>query len=125
MRGSQDFAAVSAAFKRMKNILEQAAEKGIVPVTGTNGIAMAPALAALEHAAEKARVRVAELRKKGEYVALLEAIAKLRPQIDKFFDEVMVMDPNPAVRDENLKLLGLIVSDFRQIADISEIVAQG
>ena len=31
VRGSEDFAAVSAAFKRMKNILAQAEEKGEVP----------------------------------------------------------------------------------------------
>ena len=125
VRGSEDFAAVSAAFKRMKNILAQATEKGIVPGTGASGSAVAPALAYLEHAAEIARDRVAELRIQRDYVALLETIAKLRPDVDRFFDEVMVMDPNPVVRDGNLKLLAVIVGDFRQIADLSEIVTQG
>jgi glycyl-tRNA synthetase beta chain len=126
VRGSEDFAAVSAAFKRMKNILAQAEEKGdLRAVSGVSGSAVAPSMAALEHAAEVARVHVTELITKGEYIASLETIAGLRPHVDRFFDEVMVMDPNPAIRQENLKLLGAILSDFQRIADLSEIVTQG
>jgi glycyl-tRNA synthetase beta chain len=126
VRGSEDFAAVSAAFKRMKNILAQAEEKGgIGPGSRTSGSVVAPALAALEHAAETTRMRIAELSKKSEYVALFEMIAGLRPHVDRFFDEVMVMDPNPTVREGNLKLLSVIVSDLQQIADLSEIVTAG
>jgi glycyl-tRNA synthetase beta chain len=126
VRGSEDFAAVSAAFKRMKNILAQAEEKGIVPQWNrAGGSAVEPALAALERAAELAGVRVGELSKSHEYAALFETIAGLRPHVDRFFDEVMVMDPNPAVRDSNLKLLSVIVSDVQQIADLSEIVTAG
>jgi glycyl-tRNA synthetase beta chain len=126
VRGSEDFAAVSAAFKRMKNILAQAEEKGIKPQWNRAGnSAVDPALAALEHAAEVARVRVGELSKRHEYVPLFETIAGLRPHVDRFFDEVMVMDANPVVRDNNLKLLSVIVSDVQQIADLSEIVTAG
>ena len=126
VRGSDDFAAVSAAFKRMKNILAQAEESGEFQTwSRDHGSAVEPALAALEEAAESARIRVTELIKVGEYVASLETIARLRPLVDRFFDEVMVMDPNPEVRRGNLVLLISIVDDIQRIADLSEIVTAG
>jgi glycyl-tRNA synthetase beta subunit len=45
--------------------------------------------------------------------------------VDRFFDEVMVMDPNPAIRRGNLVLLLGIVDDIQGVADLSEIVTQG
>jgi glycyl-tRNA synthetase beta chain len=126
VRGSDDFAAVSAAFKRMKNILAQAAEKGEFETwSGVSGSAVEPAIAALMEASEAARVRVTELIGAGNYVASLETIARLRPLVDRFFDEVMVMDPNPIVRRGNLVLLLAIVDDIQRIADLSEIVTAG
>jgi glycyl-tRNA synthetase beta chain len=126
VRGSDDFAAVSAAFKRMKNILAQAekvGERSEVPETG--GVASHPAQAALAEAAEAARVRVTELLGGSDYIASLEMIATLRPHVDRFFEEVMVLDPDPAVRQPRLVLLAAIVDDIRRIADLSEIVVAG
>jgi glycyl-tRNA synthetase beta chain len=126
VRGSEDFAAVSAAFKRMKNILAQAGDSGEFRTwSGVSGSAVAPAIANLMEASEDARVRVAELIEAGDYVASLETIARLRPLVDRFFEDVMVMDPNPAVRRGNLVLLLAIVDDIQRIADISEIVTAG
>jgi glycyl-tRNA synthetase beta chain len=126
VRGSEDFAAVSAAFKRMKNILAQAGDSGEFRTwSGVSGSAVEPAIAALMEASEDARERVTELIGAGNYVAALETIARLRPLVDRFFDEVMVMDPNPAVRRGNLALLLAIVDDIQRIADLSEIVTQG
>jgi len=126
VRGSEDFAAVSAAFKRMKNILAQAEESGeLRTALQGGGVAVHPALAALAGASEAARARVTELIKDGEYIASLETIARLRPLVDRFFDEVMVMDSNPAIRRGNLVLLRGIVDDIKQIADLSEIVTAG
>ena len=55
----------------------------------------------------------------------LEAMATLRPEIDAFFDKVMVMDPDPALRAARLALLSGIVRSFSGIADFSEIVTAG
>jgi glycyl-tRNA synthetase beta chain len=52
-------------------------------------------------------------------------IATLRPHVDRFFEEVMVLDPDPAVRQPRLVLLAAIVDDIRRIADLSEIVVAG
>jgi len=127
VRGSEDFAAVSAAFKRMKNILAQAGETGDLRNAwqGGGGGTVELAQAALWEAAEDTRNTVTELIRQGDFVASLETIAKLRPYVDRFFDEVMVMDPNPAVRRTKLAVLSAIVYDIQRIVDLSEIVTAG
>ena len=126
VRGSEDFAAVCAAFKRMKNILGQAREKGeaVAPAVDANLLKEA-AEQALQDASTKLAARVEELRQKHEYVAALEAIATLRPPVDAFFDAVMVMAPEADVRANRLALLQRVLGDFSRIADFSEIVTAG
>ena len=124
VRGSEDFAAVSAAFKRMKNILAQAKEKGIAAGHGVDASLLTEATekALAERSADLAgRVKVLGAEK--NYKAALEAIATLRPQVDAFFDAVMVMAPDAAVRANRLALLQRVLGDFSGIADFSEIVA--
>jgi len=126
VRGSDDFAAVSAAFKRMKNILAQAAEKGIAPGTGVEEALLTEATekALVERSSELA-ASVRALRAERNYKAALESIATLRPQVDAFFDTVMVMAPAIEVRANRLALLGRVLGDLSGIADFSEIVTAG
>jgi glycyl-tRNA synthetase beta chain len=46
----------------------------------------------------------------------------LRPTVDTFFDKVLVLDPDPAVRGANLGLIDEVLRGFSGIADFSEIV---
>jgi glycyl-tRNA synthetase beta chain len=126
VRGSDDFAAVSAAFKRMKNILAQAHEKAIA-ASAVVDVAMLKdgAELALAEKAADLKLRVAELRSVHDYRGALEVIATLRPQVDAFFNAVMVMDPDEAVRANRLALLVRVLGDFGGIADFSEIVVAG
>jgi glycyl-tRNA synthetase beta chain len=121
-----DFAAVSAAFKRMKNILSQAGEKGIASGLSVDAALLTEATetALAERSAELA-ARVAGLRDAKNYKVALEEIATLRPQVDAFFDAVMVMAPDAAVRANRLALLERVLGDFSGIADFSEIVVAG
>jgi glycyl-tRNA synthetase beta chain len=124
VRGSADFAAVSAAFRRMKNILAQAAEKSVVANDSVREeLLIDPAEQALADASAAVATRVEALRASGNYTAALEAIASLRPQVDAFFEAVMVMAPEPEIRANRLALLAIILTDFSRIADFSEIVA--
>ena len=126
VRGSEDFAAVSAAFKRMKNILAQAGEKGELPAKdAVEGGAAHPAEMALNEQAGEVGQTVKRLADKREYVSALESIATLRPEVDAFFDQVMIMDPDPSVRARRLLMLQRIVGTFSGIADFSEIVVAG
>jgi glycyl-tRNA synthetase beta chain len=120
-RESADFAAVSAAFKRIKNILRQAEEKKFA-VGSTEGIDRAPEAKQLKTAADVLAPEVWKLRDARAYCEALTLIATLRPTVDTFFDKVMVLDPDPAVRGANLALIDEVLRGFSGIADFSEIV---
>jgi glycyl-tRNA synthetase beta chain len=126
VRASEDFAAVSAAFKRMKNILSQAREKGIDAGNSVDSALLEDnAEIALEGRAVAVAGRVEGLSAAKNFKAALEEIASLRPQVDAFFEAVMVIAPNPAIRANRLALLTRITADFSRIADFSEIVVAG
>ena len=66
-----------------------------------------------------------EVARNSSYTATLAAIASLRPQVDLFFDKVLVNDPDPAIRQNRLALLNSLLTEFSIIADFSEIVTEG
>jgi glycyl-tRNA synthetase beta chain len=127
VRGSEDFAAVSAAFKRMKNILAQAEERGELNAVVETPLqrSVHPAEVSLADATFRIANDYAKLAASHSYVAALELIATLRPYVDRFFTEVMVMDPNPQIKAGRLNLLQVTLERFSHIADFSEIVVGG
>jgi glycyl-tRNA synthetase beta chain len=120
-RESEDFAAVSAAFKRIKNILRQAEEKGFA-VGSPSDVTLASEAQRLADAADALAPEVAKLRQQRAYREALALIATLRPVVDGFFDKVMVLDPDPNVRGAHLGLIDGVLRGFSGIADFSEIV---
>jgi glycyl-tRNA synthetase beta chain len=120
-RTSADFEAVSAAFKRINNILRQAAEKGFA-VGSPDDVALSAEAAKLHDAASALAPEVAKLRHERSYGEALAKIATLRPVVDAFFDRVMVLDPDAAVRGAHLGLIDTVLRGFSGIADFSEIV---
>ena len=121
VRGSDDFAAISAAFKRIKNILRQAEEKGF-SVGSAKDVTLSAEAQQLSDAAAALAPVVAKLREERNYSQALVAIATLRPVVDAFFEKVMVLDPDESVRGANLGLIASVLSGFSGIADFSEIV---
>jgi len=121
VRGSEDFAAISAAFKRIKNILRQAEVKHFA-LGSANGIKLSPEAQRLANAAATLAPEVATLRQLRHYGEALSSIATLRPVVDAFFDKVMVLDPDPAVRGAHLAIIDEVLRGFSGIADFSEIV---
>jgi len=120
-RTSADFAAISAAFKRIKNILRQAEEKGFALGSAKDVKLSAEAQQLTDAAAALAPV-VAKLRQERAYGEALARIATLRPVVDAFFDKVMVLDPDEKVRGAHLGLIDEVLRGFSGIADFSEIV---
>jgi glycyl-tRNA synthetase beta chain len=120
-RESADFAAISAAFKRIKNILRQAEEKRFTIGSAKDATLSAEAQQLFD-AATALAPEVARLRQQRAYGEALALIATLRPTVDAFFDKVMVLDPDPAVRGAHLGLIQEVLSGFSGIADFSEIV---
>jgi glycyl-tRNA synthetase beta chain len=121
VRGSEDFAAISAAFKRIKNILRQAEEKGFA-LGSPKDVKLLPEAQRLADAAEALVPEVAFLRSERAYGEALAQIATLRPAVDAFFDKVMVLDPDEKVRGAHLGLIDGVLRGFSGIADFSEIV---
>jgi glycyl-tRNA synthetase beta chain len=128
VRGSEDLAAIAAAFKRIKNILRQAEEKGILNPGREMGatspdLLQDPAEKALYAEAMKLAPVVEKLQARREDRQALEKIATLRPHVDLFFDKVMVMVDDAAVRSNRLALIAQVLGGFSKIADFSEMVA--
>ena len=65
--------------------------------------------------------KVDTLFAEGEYLQGLNELASLRPVVDQFFDDVMVMVDDPAIKANRLALLGRLLNCFRQVADFSRI----
>ena len=130
VRASEDFEAISVSFKRMKNILRQASEAGKwnpanwVPFEKIIADRGEPAEQDLAAQAAAAARLVAELTGKGQYEPALTHISKLRPVLDTFFDKIMVMAEDEAVRTRRLALLQGLLNEFSTIADFSEIVTE-
>jgi len=120
-RESSDFAAISAAFKRIKNILRQAEEKRFA-VEAASGILLTGEAKQLADAAAALAPEVAFLRGERAYGEALARIATLRPVVDAFFDKVMVLDPDEKIRGAHLALIDEVLRGFSGIADFSEIV---
>jgi glycyl-tRNA synthetase beta chain len=120
-RESADFAAISAAFKRIKNILRQAEEKQFA-IGSIQDATLSQEAQQLSDAARALAPKVALLRQERAYGEALAAIATLRPAVDAFFDKVMVLDSDPAVRGAHLGLIDGVLRGFSGIADFSEIV---
>jgi len=120
IRPTENFEPLAASFKRIKNILKQA---GIDSTAAPKPDMLIPGP---EKDLYDAWLRVAtETRERSGYQDKLAAIASLRPQVDLFFDKILVNDPNPAIRENRLALLSSLLTEFSTIADFSEIVTKG
>ena len=111
---------LAAANKRIRNILRKAREAGIaVPGTWDPQRLEAVAERDLAAALQALEARVRPLFAAREYTRALQQLASLQGPVDTFFDEVMVMVDDAALRDNRLALLHALSGLFLQVADIS------
>ena len=126
---ASDLEAVCISFKRIKNILRQAEERKIeIPERPDEGLLAKMGSAETELWMTGAVNLWAEYevrRESGAYGSAISYAASLRPLLDRFFDEVMVMVDDPQIRANRLALLSRIYKGFSTIADFSEIVTEG
>jgi len=121
-----EFQAIGAACKRMRNILKQAAEKGIEPAAQFEYLPEAAHEEKnLRAYLERTGAKVEEHRRKKEYKDALLLLSTAREPVDAFFDKVMVMVEDKRVRANRLALLRTLLKEFSTIADFSEIVTEG
>lgn len=111
---------LATANKRIQNILK----KTTVP----DG---APDVSLMQEDAERALFKVtthlspavSSLLHNGDYTDALCALAQARKEVDRFFDEVMVMTDEPLLRNNRLALLKQLAGLMNQVADISKLAA--
>jgi glycyl-tRNA synthetase beta chain len=116
VRPTEDFEPLAASFKRIQNILKQAAFEPR-EVLDQSLLEDGP-----ERALHADFVRVRDIAKVETYPKALEQIASLRPRVDTFFDKVLVNAKDERVRNNRLTLLHNLLTEFSTIADFSEIV---
>ncbi len=80
---------------------------------------LTPVEADLATAVTSAQSTVGKAMREGDFAGALAQLATLREPIDAFFEEVMVMDEDPAIRENRLKLLNRMVGVFSTVADFS------
>jgi glycyl-tRNA synthetase beta chain len=110
---------LAAANKRISNILKKNATA--IPATCSSKLLQVPAEIALHQALEKITPALNSAYEKRQFVDLLKALVALSAPIDQFFADVMVMDPNPELRDNRLALLQQLHQKMNLIADLGKL----
>lgn len=111
---------LAAANKRVANILSKQ-DSAAVPPALSESLLQESAEKALYAAIIDKESEVAPYVKQGDYQKGLTLLAELKPAIDGFFDEVLVMAEDEAVRDNRLALLAKLQALFLNLADISHL----
>ena len=114
-------ASLNAANKRVANILKKAVDGGETIAasdapTEAAERALRDALAAIRPAAD------AHFRR-GDFTAYLKSFAALKAPVDAFFEQVMVMADDPAIRANRLALLRDLRDAMNKVADLSKLAA--
>lgn len=112
-----DAAALAAANKRIGNLLRQYPDA--LPDHADTGLLQQEAERALHGALQSALDDALPLIAEHRYVELLRRLAHLRAPVDAFFEAVMVMAEDPALRRNRVGLLAQLRRLFLQVADVS------
>ncbi|MBF0480968.1 MAG: glycine--tRNA ligase subunit beta [Desulfovibrionaceae bacterium] len=114
-----DFGQAVLTFKRAANIIRKQAAGEDLSDACDPALLAEPAERALYAKLAQTGERFEELWKRDDYGALFALLRELRPQVDTFFDAVMVMDDDPCVRRNRLLLLSSLVERMSRLADFS------
>lgn len=122
VRRDPAFEPLAAAFKRAANILKQSKglEDGVLPervhLKEAAELGLFDALVSVEGAANDRLAR-------GDFEGALKSLVAIKPHLDLFFDSVMVMADDAALKRQRLAVLAQLVRAFKRVADLSEIQA--
>lgn len=123
VRGRKEFDFLANAAKRTRNILHQAREKGLLPENQEDSLKEIKG--AIEESLHKTlgsiSPRFHEAVDRHEFEQALLELAKLKEPVDAFFEGVMVMVDDPAVRSQRLALLMAVQQLFDRLADFSKL----
>ncbi len=112
-------AALAAANKRIVNILRKSGAEAAVTVDRSR--LESGAEHDLYMAFQQLGPQVEADFGRGDYTAALRALASAKPVVDRYFDDVMVMAEDPAVRANRLALLRGVAQTMNRVADIGKL----
>ncbi|QDE68182.1 glycine--tRNA ligase subunit beta [Myxococcus xanthus] len=121
--GRADFQPLAVAFKRVVNIVEKQGRDVQGGETNPQKLVDEPERN-LHTAFTQARSTVSGLVRADDFSGALREITGLKPAVDTFFDKVMVMAEDKALRENRIRLLVEIGALFNQVADFSKIQAE-
>ncbi len=121
--GMEEAQALAAANKRVSNILAKNGGDAVSAEVNSALLSEDAEKVLAQQVAEK-QTAVEPLLAKAEYKEALASLADLRSAVDTFFDNVMVMADDEAVKNNRLALLKQLQGLFIAIADISQLQAQ-
>ncbi len=125
VRATPDFEALALSFKRIRNILEHAGDAGRAPGREPDVALLEPgAETALHEALESVGKRVAAANANRDYTTSLKEIASLRPALDRYFDDVLVMVDDDVLRGNRLAFLARLLDKLSTIADFAAIAPE-
>ena len=124
IRKTKNFEALAVSFKRIRKILEKAGPSSAwkLPAVRPDLFSEKAELELYSRAGDVAK-EAEKFKREGKYREALQRIAGLRPEVDLFFEDVMVMAEDETVRKNRLTMLSGLLAEFSTIADFSEIVA--
>ena len=112
---------LAAANKRVANILKQAAGKGEAFENASADLLREPAERSLFDALQGASRAATPHFEQGDFAGYLQTFAVLKSPVDAFFDTVMVMVDDDALRRNRLALLEDLRREMNRVADISKL----
>ncbi len=112
--------ALAAANKRITNILKKN-EQSVGEVDAK--LLIEPAELALYEATRQISSQVQSAFAGGDFNQALQILATIRPQVDAFFNDVMVMAEDQSLRNNRIALLAMLHDILNQVADISKLAA--
>ncbi|UCH77431.1 MAG: glycine--tRNA ligase subunit beta, partial [Candidatus Coatesbacteria bacterium] len=112
---------LAIAFKRPINILRQGRERDLTWGEFDEGLIAQEEERALWEEFRNAEPRVIALLQEGDPAAALHLLAEMRPAVDTFFDEVMVMCEDEKLRANRLALMQLLADLFLSFADFTKL----
>jgi glycyl-tRNA synthetase beta chain len=125
LRDTDDFLALAAAAKRTRNIRKSATEADVADGPPDETQFTEERERELYKAYKSLRELLDVLTAGGKYEEAFRAMATIRPQVDLFFDKVLVMTEDRAVRRNRLRLLYWLHEDvFTSLADLAEITVE-
>jgi len=126
LRSETGFNESIITFSRVVNILPKETPRRVYPTEPDlpvqPGLMSENAEKSLFAAYQEVGQTIADLSEKGDFATSFQILGKLKSQVDRFFDEVLVMDKKEEVRENRLNLLTNLARKIWSLADFSKLV---